>query len=258
VEKFFGRAPSKGVHPDEVVALGASIQGALLGQTKSEMLLLDVTPHALGIMVAGGFFKPLIEKNTTVPTSKSEVFTTVRDGQTQVRIMVMQGESQVAEENELLGEFVLEGLREARRGEVKIQVNFEISADGILSVAATNKETGRAQAITVTATSGLTEDELQSMVRDAQQYAVAQRTTVEFESDKVEAERVMREIERLMPQVQEKLASSSFGGDALKRAEQSIGRTKDALQAEDRDALLSSMEPLKKTLEMLRGVASKA
>ena len=258
VEKFFGKAPSKGVHPDEVVALGASIQGSLLGQAKSEMLLLDVTPHALGIMVAGGFFKPLIEKNTTVPTSKAEVFTTVRDGQTQVRIMVMQGESQLAEENELLGEFVLEGLREARRGEVKIQVNFEISADGILSVAATNLESGRAQAITVTATSGLTENELQDMVKDAQQYAVAQRTSTEFEGDRVEAERVIREIERLMPTVQAKLQASSFGTDAIKRAEQSIIRAKDALSHEDREALLSSMEGLKKTLEMLRGVASKA
>ncbi|MCC6811024.1 MAG: molecular chaperone DnaK [Deltaproteobacteria bacterium] len=258
VEKFFGKAPSKGVHPDEVVALGASIQGSLLGQAKSEMLLLDVTPHALGIMVAGGFFKPLIEKNTTVPTSKAEVFTTVRDGQTQVRIMVMQGESQLAEENELLGEFVLEGLREARRGEVKIQVNFEISADGILSVAATNLESGRAQAITVTATSGLTEHELQDMVKDAQQYAVAQRTSTEFEGDRVEAERVIREIERLMPTVQAKLQASSFGTDAIKRAEQSIIRAKDALSHEDREALLSSMEGLKKTLEMLRGVASKA
>ncbi len=257
VERFFGQAPSKGVHPDEVVALGAAIQGSLLGPQKSEMLLLDVTPHALGIMVAGGSFKPLIEKNTTVPTSHAETFTTVRDGQTQVRIMVMQGESQQADENELLGEFLLDGLREAPRGEVKVQVNFEISSDGILSVSATNLETGKAQAITVTAQSGLTEDELKSMVRDAQAFAVAQRTNDEFERDRVETERVLREIERLLPQVREKLLAQSFGTDAVKRAETIVLRARDALQAEDRDALGSSKDGLSKTLEMLRGVAAK-
>ncbi len=132
MRQFFGLEPCKGVHPDEVVALGASIQGAALTDEKSDILLLDVTPHSLGIMIVGGYFHKLIEQNTTVPTSESHVFTTVKDNQTSVKILVLQGESDRAEENELLGEFVLTGLRRAPRGEVEVEVQFHISADGIV------------------------------------------------------------------------------------------------------------------------------
>lgn len=257
VQKFFGRSPSKGVHPDEVVALGAGIQASLLTSDKdNDMLLLDVTPHALGIMVVGGLFKPLIDKNTTVPVSRSDIFTTVKDGQTQVRIMVLQGESKVASENELLGEFVLEGLRQASRGEVRIEVAFEISADGIVSVAAKDLETGRAQAITVTATSGLTEEEISKMADENRDYLVSQRTSEDFERDRIEAERVIRDIEKLMPDVRAGVKNTAFGADALLKVDSALKRTRDALAAQDRDALAKSMEPLKRTLEMLRGIAN--
>ena len=158
VTEFFEREPCKGVHPDEVVALGASIQGAALVDDSPEMdmVLLDVTPHTLGIMVVGGYFEELIHQNTTVPTSRTQTFTTVRDNQTAVKILVLQGESRRADENELLGEFVLTGLRKTKTGEVEIDVTFEINADGIVSVHAKNLETGKEQSITVTATSGLT------------------------------------------------------------------------------------------------------
>ena len=176
VAEFFGLEPCKGVHPDEVVALGAAIQGAALTDEKSDILLLDVTPHSLGIMIVGGYFHKLIEQNTTVPTSESHVFTTVKDNQTSVKILVLQGESDRAEENELLGEFVLTGLRRAPRGEVEVEVQFHISADGIVSVKARDLETGLEQSITVTATSGLTEDEIKKMVEANKDYMVEVRS----------------------------------------------------------------------------------
>jgi molecular chaperone DnaK len=175
VGEFFEREPSKGVHPDEVVALGAAIQGMALTQEASDMILLDVTPHTLGIMVVGGYFEDLIPLNTTVPTSRSKVFTTIRENQTAVKILVMQGESHRADENELLGEFILTGLRRAPAGQVEVEVTFEINSDGIVSVQARDLETGQQQSITVTATSGLTKDEISNMVTDAKDYAVARR-----------------------------------------------------------------------------------
>src|SRR5262245_20305130 len=191
--EFFGLEPCKGVHPDEVVALGAAIQGAALTDEKSDILLLDVTPHSLGIMIVGGYFHKLIEQNTTVPTSESHVFTTVKDNQTSVKILVLQGESDRAEENELLGEFVLTGLRSAPRGEVEIEVTFEISADGIVSVAAKDLETGAEQAITVTATSGLTEEEIRRMVSESREHLLEVKRDDEAEARRQGAEKVLDE-----------------------------------------------------------------
>ena len=143
VQEFFEREPCKGVHPDESVALGAGIQGSALIDDKQEMVLLDVTPHALGIMTQGGYFEELIPQNTTVPTHRTKIFTTSRENQTAVKIVVMQGESERAEDNELLGEFILTGLRRAQKGAVEIEVTFEINADGIVSVHAKDLETGQ-------------------------------------------------------------------------------------------------------------------
>src|SRR3954462_1975318 len=180
VQTFFEKEPNKGVHPDEVVALGAAIQGAALVDDKQEMVLLDVTPHALGIMTFGSYFEELIPQNTTVPTHRTKIFTTSRDNQTAVKILVMQGESQRAEENELLGEFILTGLRRAPKGQVDIEVTFEINADGIVSVRAKDMETGLEQSIQVTATSGLTRDEIKNMIEDSKDDLVDRRSTEEF------------------------------------------------------------------------------
>src|SRR5215470_7680586 len=215
VAEFFGLEPCKGVHPDEVVALGAAIQGAALTDEKSDILLLDVTPHSLGIMIVGGYFHKLIEQNTTVPTSEQHVFTTVKDNQTSVKILVLQGESDRAEENELLGEFILTGLRRAPKGEVEIEVTFEISADGIVSVGAKDQETGLKQAITVTATSGLTEDEIRRMVEESKDYLLDQKANEEFETKKQAAEKLIDEIEGLFPRVETAIAGSDFGQDAV-------------------------------------------
>ncbi|MFC1609354.1 molecular chaperone DnaK [Myxococcota bacterium] len=256
VHDFFGIPPSKGVHADEVVASGAAIQAHLLSTGSTETLLLDVTPHHLGIMVAGGLFDVIIEKDTTIPTTAKKIFTTVRDGQTQVRIMVLQGESKQAEENELLGEFVLDGLREASRGEVKVEVTFDISADGIVGVSAGDVETGREQAITVTASSGLTEDEIREMAVRNQDFLPLDASD-DIDGVQAEAEKLLAEIDQLLPQARPIIDGTDFGADALNRAEQSITRARDAIARKDRAELSGSIKPLQRTLSLLNNVIQK-
>jgi len=257
VAEFFGLEPCKGVHPDEVVALGAAIQGSALTDEKNDILLLDVTPHSLGIMIVGGYFHKLIEQNTTVPTSKSHVFTTVKDNQTSVKILVLQGESDRAEENELLGEFVLTGLRRAPRGEVEVEVTFHISADGIVSVKARDLETGLEQSITVTATSGLTEDEIKAMIEANKEYMVEVRSGQEFDKARHAAERVLDEVEQLFPQVSEIISGSDFGQDAVKKARGVVERARLTIANRDLQGLNEATEALTRTLNMFRGVVSK-
>jgi molecular chaperone DnaK len=257
VAQFFGMEPCKGVHPDEVVALGASIQGSALTETDSEMLLLDVTPHSLGIMIVGGYFHRLIQQNTTVPTQASHIFTTVKDNQTSVKILVLQGESDRAEENELLGEFILTGLRRAPKGEVEIEVTFEISADGIVSVSAKDQETGLKQAITVTATSGLTEEEIRKMVEESKDYLLDQKASEDFEKHKQAAEKLIDEIEGLFPRVEAAIAGSDFGQDAVKKARSVIDRARQGIQGRDQQAVGDSTEALTRTLNMFKGVVAK-
>jgi len=258
VAEFFGLEPCKGVHPDEVVALGAAIQGMALMDERSEMLLLDVTPQSLGVMIEGGYFHKLIEKNTTVPTGKSHTFTTVRDNQTSVKILVLQGESVRAEENELLGEFVLTGLRKAPKGQVDVEITFEISADGIVSVGATDTETGLAQSITVTAKSGLTEDELRDMAQQEHDFAMALRTGEEFERHKQQVERMVIEVEQMFPKVELIIGSSDFGRDAIDKARHALDRTRAAMAGGELHVLLDASEALKRTAQMFRSVVSKS
>ncbi|HJK97079.1 MAG TPA: molecular chaperone DnaK [Polyangiaceae bacterium LLY-WYZ-14_1] len=258
VADFFEREPCKGVHPDEVVALGASIQGSSLVEEESTMVLLDVTPHTLGIMVVGGYFEELIPQNTTVPTSRSKIFTTVRDHQTAVKILVLQGESNRAEENELLGEFILTGLRDAKAGEVEVEVTFEINADGIVSVHAKDLDTGKEQSITVTATSGLTQDEIAEMVEDAKGFAVARRAEEEAEGTKQEAETLIADIERLFPQVEQVVAGSDFGRDAIDKARAVVDRARSLLERGDYDGLREQLDSLSRTQRMFKGVVGQS
>jgi molecular chaperone DnaK len=260
VSKFFQRDPCKGVHPDEVVGLGASIQGAALVDDSPEMdmVLLDVTPHTLGIMVVGGYFEELIPQNTTVPTSRSKPFTTVRDNQTAVKILVLQGESRRAEDNELLGEFILTGLRRASAGEVEVGVTFEINADGIVSVHAKDVETGKEQSITVTATSGLTEDEIDEMMVDASDFAVTHREDEATEQVRQEAETLIAEIERLFPEVESIVAGSDFGRDAIDKAKGVVDNARTLLEHGDIAALKEELESLARTQRMFKGVVGKS
>ena len=257
VQSFFEKEPNKGVHPDEVVALGAAIQGAALVDDKQEMVLLDVTPHALGIMTFGSYFEELIPQNTTVPTHRTKIFTTSRDNQTAVKILVMQGESQRAEENELLGEFILTGLRRAPKGQVEIEVTFEINADGIVSVRAKDLETGLEQSIQVTATSGLTREEIKTMMDNAKDDLVDRRTTEEFEAAKQEAEKLIGEIEKLFPQVQQIVASSDFGRDAIEKAKAIVDKARAAIEKRDAAAVKEQIEGLTRTHRMFKGVVAK-
>jgi molecular chaperone DnaK len=172
VTELFGKRPHKGVNPDEVVAVGAAIQGESLLSEDKNLLLLDVTPLSLGIATFGGHFAKLIERNTTVPVRKGHIFTTTRDNQSAVKIRVLQGESETASENDLLGEFVLSGIRPARKGEPEIEVSFDIDANGIVSVSARDQATGKEQSIQVNATGTLSEEEIQRIIDENELYEV--------------------------------------------------------------------------------------
>jgi molecular chaperone DnaK len=258
VQGFFKREPNKSVHPDEVVALGAAIQGSALTDDKREMILLDVTPHALGIMTFGSYFEELIPQNTTVPTSRTKVFTTSRDNQTAVKILVMQGESKKADDNELLGEFILTGLRRAPKGHVEIEVTFEINTDGIVSVHAKDLENGQAQSIQVTASSGLTPDEVNHMIENAKDYMVERRTDEQFEQAKQEAETLIAEIERMFPEVERIVASSDFGRDAISKARSVLEKSRDAIRKKETQGVKEQVEGLARTQRMFKGVVSRA
>ena len=171
VKELFGKEPSKGVNPDEVVAVGAAVQGGVLTGDVKDMLLLDVTPLSLGIETLGGVFTKLIERNTTIPTRKSEIFSTASDSQTQVEVHVLQGEREMAAGNRTLGRFHLVGIPPAPRGVPQVEVTFDIDANGIVNVSAKDRGTGKEQKITITASSGLAEDEIEKMVYDAEAHA---------------------------------------------------------------------------------------
>jgi molecular chaperone DnaK len=260
VKEFFGREPCRGVHPEEVVALGAAIQGhALTAPTAKgdEVLLLDVTPQNLGLLVVGGYFQTVIPKNTTVPTSQTHLFTTVQDNQTSVRIAVLQGESERAIDNELLGEFVLDGIRAARRGEVSIEVTFDISADGIVGVSARDVDTGQRQSITVTATSGLTEDELRRILDEQVDDLLERKATGGEVAERREHARArLRELEALLPAAQQALERSRYGKDAVLKVEAVAARVRAALEAQDAAALAREDDTLERALQLVKGLAA--
>jgi molecular chaperone DnaK len=236
------------------VAIGAAIQGMALVDESEELILLDVTPHALGVMTYGKNFEELIPQNTTVPTSHTKIFTTSRDKQTAVKILVMQRE---AEEDQLLGEFILTGLRSAPKGQVEIEVAFAIDSDGIVSVSAKDLETGQEQSIQVTASSGLTPEEIESMMENAHEYLVDRKTSDEFEAAHQNAQKLMVEIEKLFPEVEQVVASSDFGREAIGKARGVLDKTKQAISSQDLTALKEHTEALSRTLRMFKGVVSR-
>merc|ERR1712168_1210189 len=181
VNEVFGRSPSKSVNPDEAVAMGAAIQGGVLAGDVTDILLLDVTPLSLGIETLGGVFTKLIDRNTTIPTKKGQVFSTAADGQTQTEIKVHQGEREMAADNKLLGQFTLVGIPPAPRGVPQIEVTFDIDANGIVNVSARDKGTGKEQQIVIQSSGGLSKDAIENMVRDAEKFA---------EEDRVKKERI--------------------------------------------------------------------
>ncbi|KAL7310526.1 Hsp70 ATPase ssc1 [Mucor circinelloides] len=208
VKSVFGREPSKSVNPDEAVAIGAAIQGGVLAGSVTDILLLDVTPLSLGIETLGGVFTRLINRNTTIPTKKSQIFSTAADGQTQVQIRVFQGERELCRDNKLLGDFNLTGVPPAPKGVPQIEVEFDIDADGIVNVHAKDKATNRDQSITIAASSGLSNDEIENMIQEAEKNAEADRArrdTIEMAN---RAESVMSETEKAMEDFKEQVDKS--------------------------------------------------
>ena len=262
VRELFGREPSRAVHPEEVVGLGAAIQAHALAHPQTgpgEVLLLDVTPQNLGIMVVGGYFQTIIPRNTSVPTSQMHVFTTSQDDQTSVRIAVLQGASEKAVENELLGEFVLGGIRPARRGEVEIEVAFDVSADGILGVSAVDLATGQRQSIKVTATSGLSEEELKRIVdTNLDDLLERRQASAEVDRRREATEAIIREIEALAPAVTSALTRSRFGKDAIDKAGAVVQRARAAIEARDVAQLTELEGQLDRTLQLFKGLAGSA
>lgn len=186
VQKFFGKSPNKGVNPDEAVAIGAAIQGAVLTGDVKDVLLLDVTPLSLGIETMGGVFTRLIHRNTTIPTKKSQVFSTAADNQTKVGITILQGEREMAADNKKLGEFELSGIPMAPRGHPQIEVTFDIDANGILNVNAKDKSTGKAQTVTIRSSGGLSDADIERMVQDAEaskEKDVARRAMIDVKNE---------------------------------------------------------------------------
>jgi len=239
VRDFFKKEPHKGVNPDEVVAIGAAIQGSVLAGEMKDILLLDVTPLSLGIETLGGVFTKLIEKNTTIPTRKSEMFTTAADNQTSVEIHVLQGERPMAADNKSLGRFILDGIPPAPRGVPQIEVTFDIDVNGILNVTARDKATNREQSIRIEASSGLTKEEIERMVREAKEHEAEDRRRRELAELKNQADQLIYQTEKNMREMGDKLESSDKS-----RLEAAIGRLREAMKGSDTGEIRSAVDGL--------------
>merc|ERR1739838_1045872 len=239
----FGKTPSKSVNPDEAVAMGAAIQGGVLAGDVTDVLLLDVTPLSLGIETLGGVFTKLINRNTTIPTKKSQVFSTAADGQTQVEIKVMQGEREMARDNKVLGQFSLVGLLPAPRGVPQLEVTFDIDANGIVNVHARDKGTGKEQQVVIQSSGGLSNDEIENMVREAESHAAQDKEKKERIEAVNQAEGVLHDTESKMEEFKDQLPAE----DVTKMKDQ-IAEVREKLA--NKDSMTG--EKIKKTVSDLQ------
>ncbi|MBQ6854653.1 MAG: molecular chaperone DnaK [Alphaproteobacteria bacterium] len=242
VKDFFGKEPHKGVNPDEVVAMGAAIQGGVLKGDVKDVLLLDVTPLSLGIETLGGVFTRLIERNTTIPTKKSQVFSTAEDGQTAVTIRVFQGEREMARDNKLLGQFDLIGIPPAPRGIPQIEVTFDIDANGIVNVSAKDKATGKEQNIRIQASGGLKDEDIEKMVKEAEQHAEEDKKLKEVIEARNKADALIHETEKVLKENGDKIAAS-----AKESIEKAVQELKDVLDSNDAEKLKEKTDALTQT-----------
>lgn len=241
VKKLFGKEPHKGVNPDEVVAIGAAIQGGVLTGDVKDVLLLDVTPLSLGIETLGGVFTKLIEANTTIPTRKSEIFSTASDSQPSVEINVLQGERAMAADNRTLGRFHLDGIPPAPRGIPQIEVTFDIDANGMLHVSAKDKATSKEQSIRITSSSGLSKEEIEKMKRDATEHAAEDKKKKESVDIKNQADSLIFQTRKQMTEMKDKLTS-----DQTSKLEAEIKKVEDAVSTNNTDSIKSATESLNK------------
>jgi len=239
VEKFFGKAPNQTVNPDEVVSLGAAIQGGVLAGDVKDILLLDVTPLSLGIETLGGVTTVLIPRNTTIPACKSEIFSTAGDGQTSVDVQVLQGEREMAEDNRLLGHLHLDGIPPAARGVPQIEVAFDINADGIVSVSAIDKATGKKQEITITNDSGLTDADIDQMVREAKEHESTDKRRRERIESRNQLDGQVYQMQKLLDENREKISDGVSSG-----LEAALQEAKDALESDDADQINGAVATL--------------
>jgi len=242
VKKLFGKDPHKGVNPDEVVAIGAAIQAGVLKGEVKDILLLDVTPLSLGIETLGGVATKLIERNSTIPTSKSQVFTTAADGQTQVEINVVQGERELARDNKSLARFILDGIPPAPRGVPQVEVSFDIDANGIVNVKANDKATGKSQHVTITASSGLSKADVEKLVKDAEAHAEEDRRTRERIEVRNEADNLAYQTEKVMKDNADKVPA-----EVKTEVEEKIKAVREATQADDTERIKTALEELRQS-----------
>lgn len=246
VKEFFGKEPHRGVNPDEVVALGAAVQAGVLAGEVKDVLLLDVTPLSLGIETLGGVMTKIIERNTTIPTKKSQIFTTAEDSQTSVEIHVLQGEREMARDNRTLGKFHLIGLPPAPRGIPQIEVTFDIDANGILHVSAKDQATGQEQSIRITASTGLNEEEIKNMVRDSEMHAEEDRKKKEDINQRNQLDNIIYQTEKTINDNKDKLSA-----DDIKPIEDALGPAKDALKSGESERIKGAIEDLTKVSHKL-------
>ncbi|MDX1777860.1 MAG: molecular chaperone DnaK [Thermodesulfobacteriota bacterium] len=251
-KNLFGKDPHKGVNPDEVVALGAAVQAGVLAGEVKDVLLLDVTPLTLGIETLGGVRTKLIEKNTTIPTRKSEIFTTAADGQTSVEIHVLQGEREMAQYNRTLGRFNLVGIPSAPRGVPQVEVTFDIDANGIVNVSAKDLGTGKEQKITITASSGLSQEEIDNMVKDAELHAEEDKKKKEEIDVKNQADSLVYQTEKVLNENKDKLSETD-----CKAVEDALKDTKAAVESGDINQIKEKMEILTKASHQLAEIMYK-